>query len=129
MNARFRTQAHVNQTPETDWGRPILWAWSPLAIIFLMRFVSWQSPNRSVLAATDPFERFNHFFNPMAMVDWSLLAPQASIMIFDLVIITGPMVFLLAYTAGVWLRHQRPGLEHTVEPSLIEPEEQLNNPH
>jgi len=129
MNARFRTEAHWHQNSETDWRRPILWAWVPLAILFLARFAAWQDPNRSVLANSGNLERFDYFFNPMALASLNPLAFQAPGLVFDIVIITGPMVFLLAYTAGVWLRHQIPGFEHPVEPPLIEPEEQPANPH
>jgi len=129
MGGMFRTHEPMEGHSEVDWRRPILWAWAPLAVIFLWRFVTWRAPDASVLAAPDHFERLRYFFSPMSFASLNPLAPQAPGLVFDLVLITGPMVFLLAYSAGVWLRHQRPGLEDTVEPALIEPAEQPTDLH
>jgi hypothetical protein len=129
MNGLFHSQGHMDRRSEFDWRRPILWAWAPLALVFLVRFATWQAPDQSVLSAPDHFERFRYFFDPMSLAKLNPLALQATGLVFDVVIINGPMIFMLAYTTGVWLRHQRPGLEHTLEPVLVESAEQPTNPH
>lgn len=124
MHGMLRTPAPAPQASEVDWRRPILWAWAPLALVFLVRFASWQDPTQSVLSSPDPFGRLHHFFNPMAIARMNSLAPEAHDMVFDMVTITGPMVFMLAYTTAVWLRHQRPDLEQPAHSVPDPPEEQ-----
>lgn len=125
----FRNQNQTPQNTEMDWHRPILWAWAPVGLLFALRFITWQAPNQSVLSSGSSFERFNYFFNPMALTNLNYLSSDAPALVFTFVIITGPMVFLMAYTTGVWLRHQRPSLQHTANDGLIKPTEQSLDPH
>jgi hypothetical protein len=124
MHGMLRNPGPAPQTSEVDWRRPILWAWAPLALIFLVRFATWQSPNQSILAAPDHFERLKYFFNPMQIASRNFLNPETRYLVFDMVTITGPMIFMLAYTTGVWLRHQFPDVHHPARPLSDPPEEQ-----
>jgi hypothetical protein len=92
---------------ELDWSRPILWAWVPIGIVFLLRFIIWQPFDRSILTSASS-GRFDYFFSPPNFVVLATLSPTAIAWMFDRFGITGPTIFLLAYPIGVWLRHQFP---------------------
>jgi hypothetical protein len=55
-------------------------------------------------ATTHGESRYEHFFAPLNLRSESDLATW----IFDRFVLTGPALFFLAYTVGVWLRHQFP---------------------
>jgi hypothetical protein len=92
--------------PELVSNRPLLWAWAPVGLVLGFRFLTFSSKaDRSVLFSTTYGEsRYEHFFAPLNLRSESDL----SAWIFDRFVLTGPTLFLLAYTVGVWLRHQLP---------------------
>jgi len=93
--------------PELVFSRPLLWAWAPVGLILAIRFLTFSTKaDRSVLfSATHGESRYEHFFAPLNLRS----ASNLSTWIFDRFVLTGPALFLLAYTVGVWLRHQFPG--------------------
>jgi hypothetical protein len=96
-----------NPGPELVYGRPLLWAWAPVGLLLVIRFLTFSSKaDQSVLfSATHGESRYEHFFAPLNPG----YASDLSTWIFDRFVLTGPTLFLLAYTVGVWLRHQFPG--------------------
>jgi hypothetical protein len=111
----FSGRSLLESEGELDPKRPILWAWIPIAIVFLIRFVSWEPVDRSVFW-TASHGRLEHFFSPPAPTSLNIFVPSARIWIFDRFAITGPTLFLLAYPLGVWLRHQIPSSSQKVDP-------------
>ena len=93
--------------PELVFSRPLLWAWAPVGLLLAIRFLTFSTKaDQSVLfSATYGESRYEHFFAPLNLGSASGL----STWIFDRFVLTGPTLFLLAYTVGVWLRHQFPG--------------------
>jgi hypothetical protein len=92
---------------ELVFSRPLLWAWAPVGLVLAIRFFTFSTKaDKSVLFSTTHGEsRYEHFFAPLNLRS----ASDLSTWIFDRFALTGPTLFLLAYTAGVWLRHQFPG--------------------
>jgi hypothetical protein len=92
--------------PEMNFNRPSLWAWVPVGLVLAFRLLTFPTNgDHSVLGSTTYGEgRFEHFFAPLNL--HSTYDPSA--WIFDRFVVTGPTLFLLAYTVGVWLRHQFP---------------------
>jgi hypothetical protein len=72
-----------------------------------IRFLTFSTKaDQSVLfSATHGEGRYEHFFAPLNLRS----ASDLSKWIFDRFVLTGPTLFLFAYTVGVWLRHQFPG--------------------
>lgn len=82
----------------------ILWAWLPVTIAFLIRYLTWHSRNTSVI---DPHAittgRFARFFGTLNMQNPSLLDAQWGN---DRFVFTGPMLFLVACALAVLIRHR-----------------------
>jgi hypothetical protein len=94
--------------PELIFSRPLLWAWAPVGLVLAFRFLTFSTKvDQSVLGSTTYGEgRYEHFFAPLNLGS----ASDPATWIFDRFVLTGPTLFLLAYAAGVWLRHQFPEL-------------------
>jgi hypothetical protein len=92
--------------PELAFSRPLLWAWAPVGLVLAIRFLTFSTTaDRSALfSPTHGESRYEHFFASLNLRSESDL----SAWIFDRFVLTGPTLFLLAYTVGVWLRHQLP---------------------
>ena len=115
----FNARTYDKTANELDFTRPILWAWAPVTIVFLLRFALWRPLSHSVLStASSSPARLNYFFQPP---NFAMLAslPDVGLWMVDRYAITGPTLFLLAYPIGVWLRHQFPSLPNP-DPSAIE---------
>ena len=82
---------------------PILWAWLPVTLAFLTRFVTWQSRNSSVLDPHRSPGRIERFFGPLYAQTSGLLDDK---WITDRFLFTGPMLFLMACAIGVLLRYR-----------------------
>jgi hypothetical protein len=82
---------------------PILWAWLPVTIAFLTRFVTWQSRNSSVLDPRRSVGRIERFFGPLYAQTSGLLDDK---WITDRFIFTGPMLFLMACAIAAFLRYR-----------------------
>jgi hypothetical protein len=89
--------------PEPDAVPPILWAWLPVTLAFLIRFVTWQSRNSSVFDAHRSVGRVERFFGPLYGQAPGMLDDK---WITDRFIFTGPMLFLIACAVAVLLRHR-----------------------
>jgi len=109
------TPKHLPIAPELDWHRPLLWAWFPFAIIFLVRFTIWRPVDSSVFASVSLVQRWHHFFDESQLGGWGSWSMDGGQLMFDLGAIVGPMLFLLAYTLGVWTRNKWPSLRHPTE--------------
>ncbi len=84
----------------------MLWAWVPvgLALVFRLLIFNVRADN-SVLGSTTYGEgRYGHFFAPLSLRSTS----DVPAWIFDRFVLTGPTLFLFAFSVGVWLRHQFP---------------------
>jgi hypothetical protein len=101
--------SHLSTPPssEPDFTRPHLWAWLPVGTVFLLRFIMWQPPDNSVLATTSE-GRFEHFFFPRDFGSFNLFSHTNQLWVFDRYLLTGPTLFLLAYSLGFWFRQQLP---------------------
>ena len=86
---RLRQARHLIPTPIP----PILWAWLPVTLAFLTRFVTWQSRNSSVLDPHRSPGRVERFFGPLYAQSSGLLDDK---WITDRFLFTGPMLFLMA---------------------------------
>jgi hypothetical protein len=111
-NLRFKLQLRT----EMIFNRPLLWAWAPVGLLLAYRLLTYPiGRDHSVLGSTTYGEsRYKHFFAPLNFRSASDLPAW----IFDRFVLTGPTLFLLAYTAGVWLRHQFP--EHPATPAEVQ---------
>jgi hypothetical protein len=107
----FRSRVHIQ--PEMTFSRPLLWAWAPVGFVLAYRLFTFPTAREhSVLGPTIYGEgRYEHFFAPLNLRSTS----DPSAWIFDRFVLTGPTLFLLAYTFGVWLRHEFP--DHPVSPA------------
>ena len=87
---------------------PILWAWLPVTVAFLFRFITWQSRNASVLDPRYSPGRFERFFGPLYTQNAALLDSK---WVTDRFLFTGPMLFLMACAIAAWLRYRltKPG--------------------
>ena len=94
--------ASEDQPSRFDRVPAILWAWVPVTIAFLIRYLTWHSRNSSVI---DPHAittgRFARFFGTLNMQNPSLLDPRWGT---DRFIFTGPMLFLMACALAVAVR-------------------------
>ena len=99
----FFPSASTKLAPEPDPVPPILWAWLPVTLAFLTRFVTWQSRNSSVLDPHRSPGRFERFFGPLYGQTSGLLDER---WITDRFLFTGPMLFLIACAIAVLLRYR-----------------------
>ena len=99
----FFPSASTKLAPEPDPVPPILWAWLPVTLAFLTRFVTWQSRNASVLDAHRSPGRIERFFGPLYAQTSGLLDDR---WITDRFLFTGPMLFLMACAIAVLLRYR-----------------------
>jgi len=101
----FFPSASSKLAPEPDAVQPILWAWLPVTLAFLTRFVTWQSRNSSVFDAHRSLGRLERFFGPP-----SLYAQKSGLLddkwITDRFLFTGPMLFLMACAIAALLRYR-----------------------
>ena len=101
----LRFKSHVPAA--TIISRPLLWAWVPVGLVLAYRLATFQlGRDRSVLESmTNGEARYEHFLGPLN------LQPQSELhtWIFDRFVLTGPALFLIAHTSGVWLRHHFSG--------------------
>ena len=95
---------------QPDIAPPILWAWLPVTLAFLTRFVTWQSRNSSVLDPHRSPGRIERFFGPIYAQTSGLLDDK---WITDRFLFTGPMLFLMACAIAVLLRHRFTGSRKT----------------
>jgi hypothetical protein len=102
----------ASSTPSEESGEvaPILWAWLPVTLAFLIRFLTWQSRNASVLNPHRSPGRLERFFGPLHSQAPALLDNK---WISDRFIFTGPMLFLMACAVAVLLRHRIAGGRRT----------------
>ena len=89
--------------PEPDIAPPILWAWLPVTLAFLTRFVTWQSRNSSVLDPHRSPGRVERFFGPLYAQTSGLLDDR---WITDRFLFTGPMLFLMACAIAALIRYR-----------------------
>src|SRR5438876_8795295 len=99
----FLPAASTRLAPEPDLVPPILWAWLPVTLAFLTRFVTWQSRNSSVLDPHRSPGRIERFFGPLYAQTSGLLDDK---WITDRFLFTGPMLFLMACAIAVLLRYR-----------------------
>ena len=99
----FFPSASTKLAPEPDPVPPILWAWLPVTLAFLTRFITWQSRNSSVLDPHRSPGRIERFFGPLYAQTSGLLDER---WITDRFLFTGPMLFLMACAIAVLLRHR-----------------------
>ena len=99
----FFPSASTKLPSEPDQVPPILWAWLPVTLAFLTRFVTWQSRNSSVLDPHRSPGRIERFFGPLYAQTSGLLDDR---WITDRFLFTGPMLFLMACAIAVLLRRR-----------------------
>jgi hypothetical protein len=95
--------ASTRLAPEPDLAPPILWAWLPVTLAFLTRFVTWQSRNSSVFDPHRSPGRIERFFGPLYSQTAGLLDDK---WINDRFLFTGPMLFLMACAIAALLRYR-----------------------
>lgn len=107
----IRSKVHIQ--PEMTFSRPLLWAWTPVGLVLAYRLFTFSTAgeHRVLGRTTYGAGRYEHFFAPLNLRSTS----DPSGWIFDRFVLTGPTLFLLAYTFGVWLRHEFP--DHSVSPA------------
>jgi hypothetical protein len=88
---------------EPDSVPPILWAWLPVTLAFLIRFVSWRSRTSSVFDAHRSIGRLERFFGSLYGQNAGLLDEK---WITDRFLFTGPMLFLMACAVTALLRYK-----------------------
>ena len=99
----FFPSASTKLAHEPDPVPPILWAWLPVTLAFLTRFITWQSRNSSVLDPHRSPGRIERFFGPLYAQNSGLLDDK---WITDRFLFTGPMLFLMACAIAVLLRYR-----------------------
>jgi hypothetical protein len=102
----FFPSASAKLPYEPDVFPAILWAWLPVTIVFLTRFVAWQSRNSSVLDPRRSVGRVERFFGPLYAQTSGLLDSK---WITDRFLFTGPMLFLMACAIAAFLRYRLTG--------------------
>src|SRR5580692_7822800 len=112
----FSPSASTRFPHEPDAVPAVLWAWLPVTIAFLTRFITWQSRNSSVLDPHRSPGRIERFFGPLYAQTSGLLDDK---WITDRFLFTGPMLFLMACAIAVLLRHRLTGSRKT--PVKMEP--------
>jgi hypothetical protein len=103
LSRSFFPSASTKPAPEPDIAPPILWAWLPVTLAFLVRFVTWQSRNSSVLDPHRSPGRIERFFGPLYAQTSGLLDDK---WITDRFLFTGPMLFLMACALAAFLRYR-----------------------
>jgi hypothetical protein len=100
----FFPSASTRLAPEPDAAPPpVLWAWLPVTLAFLTRFVTWQSRNSSVLDPHRSPGRIERFFGTLYAQTSGLLDDK---WITDRFLFTGPMLFLIACAIAALLRYR-----------------------
>jgi hypothetical protein len=106
----FFSSSSIRRPSEPDQIPPIVWAWLPVTLAFLTRFLSWQSRNSSVLDPHHSVGRFERFFGPLyAQTTGQLDSRWVS----DRFLFTGPMLFLMAAAIAALIRYRITGHEIT----------------
>jgi hypothetical protein len=95
--------ASAKLSTEPDKIPPILWAWLPVTLAFLIRFATWQSRNSSVFDAHRSVGRVERFFGTLYAQTSGLLDDR---WITDRFLFTGPMLFLMACAIAALLRYR-----------------------
>ncbi|NYF91177.1 hypothetical protein RBB79_16285 [Tunturiibacter empetritectus] len=95
------TSAGPTQEPEAV--PPILWAWLPVTVAFLIRFATWKSQASSIFDTHRSVGRMERFFGPLYGQTSGLLDSK---WITDRFLFTGPMLFLIACAFAALLRYQ-----------------------
>jgi len=90
-------------TQELDSVPPILWAWLPVTIAFLIRFATWKSQASSIFDTHRSVGRIERFFGPLYGQTSGLLDSK---WITDRFLFTGPMLFLIACALAAILRYK-----------------------
>jgi hypothetical protein len=90
-------------TQEPDAVPPILWAWLPVTIAFLIRFATWKSQASSIFDTHRSVDRVERFFGPLYGQTPSLLDSK---WITDRFLFTGPMLFLISCALAALLRYK-----------------------
>jgi hypothetical protein len=103
----FRSKFSSDSRRELQFADPVLWAWLPIGIVFLIRLVTWKPADQSVIEVSAP-GRLEHFFFTPDAANLNLFASATQQWVFDRYALLGPTVFLLAYPLGVWLTRQFP---------------------
>jgi hypothetical protein len=101
---KFRYGSH----PRTEMviSRPLLWAWAPVGLVLACRLLAFPiGRDRSLLGSTTYCASL--YEGSIAPLDLHLTSDLHG-WIFDRFVLTGPTLFLVAYSAAVWLRHQFP---------------------
>lgn len=93
----------IEHRSESDAVPPILWAWLPVTLAFLIHFVSWRSRTSSVFDAHRSTGRLERFFGPLYGQNAGLLDDK---WITDRFLFTGPMLFLMACSVATLLRYK-----------------------
>jgi hypothetical protein len=99
----FFPSASAKLPREPDAVQPILWAWLPVTLAFLLRFATWQSRNSSVFDAHRSTGRVERFFGTLYAQTSGLLDDK---WITDRFLFTGPMLFLMACAIAALLRYR-----------------------
>jgi hypothetical protein len=89
--------------PEPDPIPPVLWAWLPVTLAFLIRFATWQSQNSSIFDPHRSQGRVERFFGPLKSQAPALLDNR---WISDRFLFAGPMLFLMACAIAALLRYR-----------------------
>ncbi|WP_433984587.1 hypothetical protein RBB78_07760 [Tunturiibacter empetritectus] len=89
--------------PGTGRRAPILWAWLPVTVAFLIRFATWKSQTSSVFDTHRSVGRIERFFGPLYGQTSGLLDSR---WITDRFLFTGPMLFLIACALAALLRYK-----------------------
>ena len=113
----FFPSASSQLAPEPDPVPPVLWAWLPVTLAFLIRFATWQSPNSSIFDPHRSQGRVERFFGPLTSQAHGLLDNR---WISDRFLFTGPMLFLMACALAALIRYRLSGSRGTT-PDATEP--------
>jgi hypothetical protein len=106
----FFPSASARLPTDPDAIPPILWAWLPVTLAFLTRFITWQSRNSSVFDAHRSPGRVERFFGPLYAQSSGLLDDK---WITDRFLFTGPMLFLMACAIAALVRYRLTALRST----------------
>jgi hypothetical protein len=89
--------------PEPEPVPPILWAWLPVTVAFLIRFTTWKSQASSVFDTHRSVGRIERFFGALYGQTNGMLDNK---WITDRFLFTGPMLFLIACAVAALLRYK-----------------------
>jgi hypothetical protein len=103
LSASVSSKSSSQFTVEPDPVPPVLWAWLPVTLAFLIRFATWQSQNSSILDPHQSQGRVERFFGTLNSQAPSLLDSR---WISDRFFFTGPMLFLMACALAALLRYR-----------------------